>query len=165
MERVNSLRTILKANKVVKPHPSPLPPPPQSFSDSPRKRRGRGNLSTTGSTVGQASGTNNKRSDSAHRRQGHQSKLTGSNTIVTYANNIQATVQDNALYTLPESFCAIPDKPSKKSDDRIESELMKVNASSEESVNTPSARMGSIVSVETKYLTQKGDCNISSAAV
>ena len=111
------------------------------------------------------SGTNYKKSDSAHRLQGAQSKLTGSNTIVTHTNNIQTTVHDNTLHTLPESLSSIPDKSSGKNDDRIESELLKVNVSSEESVNMPSPRMGSIVSVETKYLNKRGECGASSAAV
>ena len=162
---MNTLRTTLRARKIVKPHPSPLPPPPQSFSDSPRKRRGRGYLNSTSSTAGQVSGTNYKKSDSAHRLQGAQSKLTGSNTIVTHTNNIQTTVHDNTLHTLPESLSSIPDKSSGNIDDGIESEQLKVNISSDESVNMQPPRMGSIVSVETKYLNKRGDCSTSSAAV
>jgi len=134
-ERLNSLRAALKANKLVKPHPSPLPPPPQSFSDSPRKRRGRGYLSSTSATLGQVTGTNAKRNETTQRRLGSQNKLLTS------------------------------DKTSENIDERVDSETIKSKTSPEESINKVSDRVGSIVSVEAKYLRKKGDCSSSSAAV
>ena len=80
LERLNSLRVSLRANKLVKPHPSPLPPPPQSFSDSPRKRRGRGYTAVTvTNTAGQNSGVLKRSSGSTSKKQGGQSIAAGFN--------------------------------------------------------------------------------------
>jgi len=164
LERLKSLRNALKANKLVKPHPSPLPPPPQSFSDSPRKRRGRGYLSSTNVSVGQVSGANSKRSDIAHRRQGAQNKLIAQGSGVSYTNDIQTNIHDNTLHTQPESL-SLSDKTSGKAVDKTDNEIENIKKSSEESTNLPSAQVGSIVSVETKYIDNNGGSSASSAAV
>ena len=152
----------MKANKLVKPHPSPLPPPPQSFSDSPRKRRGRGYLSSTNVSVGQVSGANSKRSDITHRRQGAQNKLIAQGSGGSYTNNIQTNIHDNTLHNQPES---LSDKTSEKFVDNTDNEIENIKKSSDESANLPSAQVGSIVSVETKYLDNSGGSSASSAAV
>jgi len=160
LERLNSLRTALKANKLVKPHPSPLPPPPQSFSDSPRKRRGRGYLSSTSTTIGQVSGTNGKRNETIQKRLGPQNKHINTGASGSYTNNTQTTLHDDALDTLAESIPSHSDVTSKK----VDSEIIKLKTT-DDSTNKIPDRVGSIVSVETKYLVKKGDSKTSSAAV
>ena len=157
---MNSLRTALKANKLVKPHPSPLPPPPQSFSDSPRKRRGRGYLSSTSTAVGQAAGTNGKRNETIQKRPGPQNKYINTNTSGSFTNNTQTTQHDDALQTLAESMPSNSDITSEK----VDSEKIKFKTTDDATNKIPD-RVGSIVSVETKFLVKKGDCKTSSAAV
>ena len=144
----------------MKPHPSPLPPPPQSFSDSPRKRRGRGYLSSTSTTIGQAAGTNGKRNETIQKRPGPQNKYINTSTSGSFTNNTQTILQNDALHAQAESMSSNSDITSKK----VDSDTSKFKTT-DDSINKTPDRVGSIVSVETKYLVKKGECKTSSAAV
>ena len=157
----------LRENRLVKPNPSPLPPPPQTFSDSPRKRRGRGYTNPSGTISAHNAGTYNRRSESANKRPGIQSKLPGYNSGENpNSSNFTATTHDNSSFTSPDAVPTICNKVPGNGEYQPETDAGKISQqASEKSTNQPSSAMSSIVSVETKHLGKSGNIHINSAAV